>query len=108
MGEIKDPVKTVKRSAPASLVLVAILYILCNVAYFAAVPKADIKKATTTTASLFFSAVFGSKAAKGLNILVILSAFGNLVCDLDLCWDRSMLISWISDLGPYRPDSCHS
>ena len=35
--------------------------------------------ANTTTASLFFTAVFGAKAAKGLNILVILSAFGNLV-----------------------------
>jgi hypothetical protein len=52
---------------------------LCNVAYFAAVPKADILTAKTTTASLFFTAVFGSQAAKGLNLLVILSAFGNLV-----------------------------
>ena len=75
----QDPVKTIKRSAPASLLLVAILYMLCNVAYFAAVPKADILTADTTTASLFFTAVFGEQAAKGLNILVILSAFGNLV-----------------------------
>lgn len=52
---------------------------LCNVAYFAAVPKAAILAADTTTASLFFTAVFGEQAAKGLNILVILSAFGNLV-----------------------------
>ena len=79
MNEIKDPVKTIKRSAPLSLLLVAILYMLCNVAYFAAVPKADIMAADTTTASLFFSAVFGEQAAKGLNMLVILSAFGNLV-----------------------------
>ena len=75
----QDPIKTVKRSAPISLTLVAILYMLCNIAYFAAVPKADILTAKTTTASLFFTAVFGSQAAKGLNILVILSAFGNLV-----------------------------
>jgi amino acid transporter len=79
MNEIKDPVKTIKRSAPLSLLLVAILYMLCNVAYFAAVPKADILAAETTTASLFFTAVFGEQAAKGLNMLVILSAFGNLV-----------------------------
>lgn len=62
-----------------SLLLVAVLYILCNVAFFAAVPKADILTSDTTTASLFFTAVFGEQAAKGLNILVILSAFGNLV-----------------------------
>lgn len=30
-------------------------------------------------ASLFFTAIFGARAAKGLNILVVLSAFGNLV-----------------------------
>ncbi|KAL1586007.1 hypothetical protein WHR41_04735 [Cladosporium halotolerans] len=79
MNEVKDPIKTMKKSAPISLLVVAILYMLCNVAYFAAVPKEDIMTANTTTASLFFTAVFGSQAAKGLNILVILSAFGNLV-----------------------------
>jgi len=51
----------------------------CNIAYFAAVPKEDILGAQTTTASVFFEAVFGTQAAKGLNMLVILSAFGNLV-----------------------------
>ena len=43
------------------------------------VSKEDIMASKTTAASLFFSAVFGAKAAKGLNILVILSAFGNLL-----------------------------
>lgn len=52
---------------------------LCNVAYFAAVPKEEIFEADTTTASLFFTAVFGEQAAKGLNMLVVLSSFGNLV-----------------------------
>lgn len=79
MSFVQDPVKTIKRSAPISLLLVAVLYMLCNVAYFAAVPKADILAAETTTASLFFTAVFGKQASRGLNILVILSAFGNLV-----------------------------
>lgn len=36
MNEIKNPVKTIKKSAPLSLLIVAILYILCNIAYFAA------------------------------------------------------------------------
>lgn len=43
------------------------------------VPKADLVEAEQVAASLFFSAIFGEKAAKGLNILVVLSAFGNLV-----------------------------
>lgn len=75
----QDPIKTIGRSAPISLLLVAILYMLCNVAYFAAVPKEEIFEADTTTASLFFTAVFGEQAAKGLNMLVVLSSFGNLV-----------------------------
>lgn len=81
------------------------MYTLCNVAYFAAgaytlshrpnyqlsnesstnlhiVPKEEIMAADQTAATLFFSKVFGEQAAKGLNILVIISAFGNLVSNL--------------------------
>jgi amino acid transporter len=36
VAEVKDPIKTIKKSAPASLLIVAVLYTLCNVAYFAA------------------------------------------------------------------------
>lgn len=36
MAEVKDPIKTIRRSAPVSLLIVAILYMLANVAYFAA------------------------------------------------------------------------
>lgn len=36
MAEVKNPIRTIKRSAPLSLGVVAVLYILCNVAYFAA------------------------------------------------------------------------
>ncbi|OJD31604.1 high-affinity methionine permease [Diplodia corticola] len=79
MNEIKNPVKTIKKSAPLSLLIVAILYMLCNVAYFAAVPKEQIMESEQVAASLFFTAIFGATAAKGLNILVVLSAFGNLV-----------------------------
>lgn len=43
------------------------------------VPKADILESEQVAASLFFTAIFGERAAKGLNILVVLSAFGNLV-----------------------------
>ncbi|KAK7539111.1 high-affinity methionine permease [Phyllosticta paracitricarpa] len=82
MNEIKDPIKTVRKSAPAALWLVAILYILCNVAYFAAVPAEAILESEQTVASLFFSAIFGTRAARGLNFLVVMSAFGNLLAVL--------------------------
>jgi hypothetical protein len=47
------------------------------------VPKEDIAKANQVAASLFFQAVFGSSnAVKGLNFLIALSAFGNLIAVL--------------------------
>lgn len=39
MSEIENPIRTVKRAAPLALLLVTVLYLLANVAYFAAVPK---------------------------------------------------------------------
>jgi hypothetical protein len=43
------------------------------------VPKSVIAANEQVTASLFFSAVFGTTAARGLNFLITLSAFGNLI-----------------------------
>lgn len=89
------------------------LYVLANVAYFAAVPAAEIKKSGTLVAALFFSKaraahtessrpatdhtelqVFGETAgARVLPALVSLSAFGNLIAVLGEsclpCLDRS-------------------
>ncbi|KAK0642550.1 High-affinity methionine permease [Lasiodiplodia hormozganensis] len=36
MNEVKDPIRTIKKSAPVALLIVAVMYTLCNVAYFAA------------------------------------------------------------------------
>jgi len=80
VNEVKNPVKSLKWNASISLSIVTVLYILANVAYFAAVPKADLIEGNQVAASLFFQNVFGSGgAAKGLNFLVALSAFGNLL-----------------------------
>jgi len=81
VNEVKNPVKTLKKSATLALLLVSILYILANVAYFAAVPKHTLAAGKQTVASLFFEAVFGSNV-KGLNILIAISAFGNIIAVL--------------------------
>lgn len=36
VNEIKNPIPTLKRNGAVSVAVVAILYILCNIAYFAA------------------------------------------------------------------------
>lgn len=46
------------------------------------VPKDELLKSKTVAASLFFTKIFGVNASRGLNILVILSAFGNLIAVL--------------------------
>ncbi|THW92514.1 amino acid transporter [Aureobasidium pullulans] len=87
VNEIQNPVKTIKRNASYSLVAVTILYLLANIAYFAAgridwtlVPKSDIMTSGVTVASLFFTNVFGhAKGVKVFNLLIALSAFGNLI-----------------------------
>ncbi|PQE23859.1 high-affinity methionine permease protein [Rutstroemia sp. NJR-2017a BBW] len=80
VAEVKNPIRTIKRTGPASLLVVAVLYILCNVAYFAAIPKKTLKSSTQLAASLFFTTVFGSKnSVRALNFLIAVSAFGNIV-----------------------------
>ncbi|KAK9770065.1 putative High-affinity methionine permease [Seiridium cardinale] len=80
VNEVRKPVKTIRNSAYISLGIVTALYIFTNISYFAAVPKAELKAASQISASLFFTKVFGSSnAVKGLNFLIALSAFGNLV-----------------------------
>ena len=94
--------KTIRTYAFISLLIVAILYQLANIAYFAAgmfcahsenaavsadsvsiVSKTEIEHSTQVAASLFFQKVFGSSGAvRGLNFLIALSAFGNLIAVL--------------------------
>ena len=79
----QNPVKQLRRNGFLSLFIVALLYVFANIAYFSAVPKADIRASKQIAASLFFTAVFGSSnAVKGLNFLIALSSFGNLIAVL--------------------------
>lgn len=83
VNEVKNPVRSIRNSGGLSLLVVAILYILANVAYFSAVPKEELVNSSQVAASLFFEKVFGSAGtARGLNFLIALSAFGNLIAVL--------------------------
>lgn len=53
---------------------------LTNVSWYAGVSKYDLENSELTTASLWFSNVLGSSnRVRGLNFLIALSAFGNMV-----------------------------
>ncbi|KAJ5166775.1 uncharacterized protein N7482_005556 [Penicillium canariense] len=83
VNEVKNPIKTLRWSAPLSLTLTAVLYILANIAYFTCATKEEIKNSKQVVAGLFFEKVFGTGgASKALNLLICLSAFGNLIAVL--------------------------
>ncbi|KAG6807229.1 hypothetical protein H0H92_008309, partial [Tricholoma furcatifolium] len=80
LNEVKNPVRTMKRYAPLSLTIVFILYFFANIAYFAAIPKEEIRSSAQLTASLFFVAVFGnSQSVRALSALVAISSLGNIL-----------------------------
>lgn len=79
----QNPTKTLKWSAPLSLGMTALLYVLANIAYFSAASKEEILESKVVAAGVFFEKVFGTGgAASALNFLICLSAFGNLLAVL--------------------------
>ncbi|KAG6905655.1 hypothetical protein DXG01_001405 [Tephrocybe rancida] len=71
LNEVRNPIRTMKRYGPLTLTIVFVLYFLVNIAFFAAIPKEEIRSSKALTASLFFIAVFGdSKSVKALSALV--------------------------------------
>ncbi|KAK4122212.1 amino acid transporter [Parathielavia appendiculata] len=80
MGELKNPQRTLKIAAPLAVSGITVLYVLANVAYFAAIPKADLAKSEVIVAGLFFQNMFGeSAAARSLPAFVALSNVGNVL-----------------------------
>jgi solute carrier family 7 (L-type amino acid transporter), member 9/15 len=72
LNNVRDPIRTLKIAGPLGLGICALMYILANVAYFAAVPKEEILNSGVTVASLFFEKVFGTEAQKALTVFVAL------------------------------------
>lgn len=50
-----------------------------QIAYFAAVPKADIISSGRIVAATFFRNMFGARAERVLSVFVALSAYGNVL-----------------------------
>jgi amino acid transporter len=80
IGELRDPRRTLSIAAPLAVGGVTILYVLANVAYFAAIPKSDLAKSEVLVAGLFFRNMFGESAgARSLPVFVALSNLGNVL-----------------------------
>ncbi|ODV94555.1 hypothetical protein PACTADRAFT_50432 [Pachysolen tannophilus NRRL Y-2460] len=79
LSEVKDPVRALKYSAPAALVVISIIYMFVNIAYFAVIPKDVISSSGQIIAADFFKIAFGTKAQKAISVFVALSALGNVM-----------------------------
>ncbi|TXT11271.1 hypothetical protein VHUM_02022 [Vanrija humicola] len=79
LSEVKNPKRTVRIAGPLAIGIITILYILANIAYFAAASKQDITESGTLVAALLFRNVFGAKAERALSVFVALSALGNVL-----------------------------
>ncbi|KAF2280644.1 high-affinity methionine permease-like protein [Westerdykella ornata] len=80
VSELKHPRKTLAIAAPLAVGGVTILYVLANVAYFAAIPKDQLANSEVIVAGVFFRNVFGESAgASSLPAFVALSNLGNVL-----------------------------
>lgn len=66
LNEVRNPVRTLKIAGPLGLGTCGVLYMLANVAYFAAETPKEVAASKVTVASHFMGAVFGPAAQKAL------------------------------------------
>ena len=78
LGELKNPRRTLSVAAPLAVVGVTVLYVLANVAYFAAIPKGDIARSEVIVAGLFFRNVFGAEGWAARMLLPAMVACSNV------------------------------
>ena len=80
LNEVKNPVKTLKTSAPLALLTVTLFYLMMNIAFFMTVPLTEFEKGGELVAALFFEKLLGpSVGGKALPVLVAISAAGNVM-----------------------------
>lgn len=80
LNEVKNPVKTLKTSAPLALLTVTTFYLMVNIAYFTIVPLKEFEKGGELVAALFFERLFGPNVGgKLLPALIAMSAAGNVM-----------------------------
>ncbi|KAK6077331.1 amino acid permease [Seiridium cupressi] len=91
LSEFRKPQKGLSVAAPLAMGTVAILYVLVNIAYFAAIPKAQFAKADVVIAATFFENVFGDSVTTQ-----VLSALIALL----LCWASTIVLLLAPPPGP--------
>lgn len=79
LSEVKNPARTIRIAGPLAIAVVAVLYMLANIAYFAGASKEEITGSGRLVAALLFRNVYGPRAERVLSVFVALSALGNVL-----------------------------
>jgi len=82
LSEVRDPVRTIKRAAPAAMISVSSVYLFVNLAYFAVVSKKDILGSGRIVVAIFFRNIFGPTTGKVVSLVISLSSLGNILAVL--------------------------
>ncbi|RCK57610.1 Low-affinity methionine permease [Candida viswanathii] len=78
-NEIKDPVRTFKIAGPVSLIIMAITYLIANLAYLTVIPNDELANGSTLAGAILFTKIFGNFVGqKLLTLAVALSSAGNI------------------------------
>ncbi|KAJ9132201.1 Amino acid transporter [Coniochaeta hoffmannii] len=80
LTEVRDAPRTLRKAAPLAATAITLLYVLANIAYFAAMSKLDLANANVTVAAQFFKNVWGDSSfvTRALPVFIALSALGNV------------------------------
>ncbi|CAD6893549.1 unnamed protein product [Tilletia laevis] len=78
LGEVRDPVRTIKRAGPLGLGICVVLYQFAVVAFFSVGTKEELIKSGTTVGSYFFGKLFGHTAQRVFAVFVALSSLSNV------------------------------
>ncbi|KAK0621216.1 amino acid permease-domain-containing protein [Bombardia bombarda] len=80
LTEVRDAPRTLRKAAPIAIAAVTVLYVLANIAYFAAMSKSEIANSKVVVAADFFQNVWGNSVfvRRVLPLFIALSALGNV------------------------------
>ena len=79
LAEVQNPARTLRIAGPLAISAVTVLYLLCNLSYFAAASKEEITGSGRLVVSLLFKNVWGSRTERVLSGFVALSALGTVL-----------------------------
>lgn len=80
LGEIKDPVRTMKRASPLAIFLINLCYMLINLTYLIVIPSEELLEINEMVGLVLFEKVFGNSVGKlVLSALIAFSVGGNVI-----------------------------